>query len=139
MVNLEVMFKVKCIMRIGEVSKAVGISSSAIRFYERHGLLNTNGISRSKNGYRMYRKQDVEEIHLIIMLKEFGLELSDIKVLLSEESKSCSDLVSSLDKQLEKCRQMEKLISARISSLLVAREGCTTNCKPKNKVRACCA
>ena len=133
------MFKVKRIMRIGEVSKIVGLSSSAIRFYERHGVLNSNNISRSENGYRVYGKKDVEEILLIVKFKELGLELEDIKSLLSEETKSCGDLLSSFDAQLAKCRKIEKHIQERIGLLLAAKENCEIKCVPENDVKKCCA
>ncbi len=126
-------------MRIGEVSKILGINTSAIRFYERNGLVNSGGVSRADNGYRIYSSRDLEEIRLIIKFKEFGLELKEIKHLLSEESKTCGDLVSSLDEQLEKCRQMERLIKDRISSLMAARDSCESVCKPDGEARKCCA
>lgn len=126
-------------MKIGEVSKILGINNSAIRFYERHGLLNSSGISRAENGYRIYGQKDLDELRLILRFKEFGLELNEIKHLLGEETKSCSDLVSSLDQQLEKCRQMERLIKDRIASLIAARNSCKSACKPTGEARKCSA
>lgn len=126
-------------MRIGEVSKLLGINNSAIRFYERHGLINAGAIHRAGNGYRIYSQKDLDEIRLIIRLKEFGLELKEIKHLLSEESKSCGDLVSSLDLQLEKCREMERLIQDRISALIATKNSCESVCEPNGEVRRCCA
>lgn len=125
-------------MRIGEVSKMLGIKSSAIRFYERHGLLNSNNINRAENGYRIYSQRDLEELQLIIRFKEFGLGLNEIKHLLGDENKSCDDLVSSLDEQLKKCRQMERLINDRISSLVSAKHSCKSVCKPAGAARKCC-
>ncbi len=125
-------------MRIGEVSRIVGVSNSAIRFYERHGLLNASGITRAKNGYRVYGKGDIAELQLIVKFKDFGLELKEIKRLLGKESKSCGDLVSSLDEQLDKCRKMESLIRERINVLVAAKESCKSKCKPKSNVRQCC-
>lgn len=126
-------------MKIGEVSKIVGLNSSAIRFYERHGLLNSNGISRSANGYRKYDQKDVDDILLIIKFKEIGLELEEIKSLLSEEDKSCSDLVSSLDEQLIKYQQLEKVIKERLDLLLKAKKNCESNCLPDNDIKECCS
>ena len=126
-------------MRIGEIAKIVGISSSAIRFYERHGLINTSNINRAENGYRNYSQKDLREIQLIVKFKEFGLELKEIKQLLSKEQNSCGDLVSSLDVQIDKCREMEKLILQRIELLTTAKESCVSNCRPRNNVRKCCA
>lgn len=126
-------------MRIGEVSKILGINNSAIRFYERHGLLNSSNINRADNGYRVYSQKDLEQLRLIIRFKEFGLELKEIKHLLGVESKSCGDLVSSLDEQLEKCRQLERQIKNRISTLIAAKNRCESICKASNKARKCCA
>ena len=126
-------------MKIGEVSKLLGINSSAIRFYERHGLVNSKDIIRAKNGYRIYDQKNVEEIRLVMKFKEFGLELKEIKCLLSEDANSCGDLVSSMEEQIEKCRQMQSLINDRISSLSAAKKRCTSQCKSNRKVRECCA
>jgi len=126
-------------MRIGEVSSVLGIRRSAIRFYERQGLLESNRINRAPNGYRMYSPQDVERIQLVLKFKEFGLELDEIRLLLNEASKSCDDLIHSLDEQLYKCRQMEVLIKKRIASLVSAKNRCRAECKPDKKVTRCCA
>lgn len=126
-------------MKIGEVSKILGINSSRIRFYERHGLLDSSYVNRAENGYRIYTQRALEELRLIIKFKEFGLELDEIKQLLGEASGSCGDLVVSIDEQLEKCRQMESLIKSRISSLIAAKKSCISECKTNGEVRNCCA
>lgn len=126
-------------MKIGEISKILGINTSTVRFYERHGLIDSSRINRAENGYRIYSQRDLEDLRLIIKFKEFGLELKEIQYLLSEKSRSCGDLVSSIDEQLEKCRQMESIIQARISTLNTAKKSCGTACKPSAEVRGCCA
>ncbi len=124
-------------MKIGEVAKIVGLNASAIRFYERHGLLKSTRVSRSINGYRVYSPTDIEEIKLIVKFKEFGLELKEIKSLLCEDSKSCDDLITSLDAQLLKHRKLEQLIQERIKLLLAAKESCKAQCPPENDVKKC--
>lgn len=126
-------------MKIGEVAKIVGLSSSAIRFYERQGLLKSSSVSRTDNGYRVYGVKEVEEILLIVKFKELGLELDEIKTLLCEEAKSCNDLLTSLDAQLSKYRKMENLIQERIGLLLTAKERCEVKCAPENNVKSCCS
>jgi len=126
-------------MKIGEVARIVGISSSAIRFYERHGLINSKKIGRAQNGYRIYSQKDLEEIQLIVMFKEFGLELKEIQQLLGKDKRTCADLVSSLDEQIEKCREMERLVQQRIHSLAAAKKRCEARCKPRSTARKCCA
>ena len=138
MLNLKLMFKVKHIMKIGEVAKTVGISASAIRFYERHGLLTSSTMSRAENGYRVYRSQDIEKILLILKFKEFGLELEEIKSLLCEDAKSCGDLISSLENHLTKYQKIESLIKNRITLLLSAKAQCELKCNSENNVKKCC-
>lgn len=121
------------------MSKLLGINNSTIRFYERSGLIHSGGINREENGYRIYSRKDIDEIRLIIKFKEFGLELKDIKHLLVERTRTCGDLVTSLDEQLEKCRQMESLIKDRIAALMAAKNSCSSECEPGVEARKCCA
>ena len=55
-------------MKIGEVAKMLDINSSAIRFFERRGLLSFTNISRAENGYGIYSHSDIEELRLLIRL-----------------------------------------------------------------------
>ena len=126
-------------MKIGEASKLAGISTSAIRFYERHGLLNSSRISRAENGYRIYTATDIEEILLIVKFKDLGLELEEIKRLLTESSNSCSHLLSSIDTQLIKFRKIHSLIKIRIELLESAKIQCESKCSPKTIIKKCCA
>lgn len=124
-------------MKIGEVSKATGISCSAIRFYERQGLIDTDKVARAANGYRVYGEKELEDLRLIVKLKEFGLELNEIKNLLCDKTKSCEDLVASLSVQLNKFKEMERLIAERIQLLTRAKESCKSKCGPKAVLRNC--
>ena len=45
-------------MRIGELSKATGASTRALRYYEQQGLLSSN---RRSNGYREFTASAVNE------------------------------------------------------------------------------
>lgn len=138
MLNVESRFKVKLIMRIGEVAKKFGISTSAIRFYERHGLIGAKGVNRRGNGYRNYSSQDVEIVSLICKLKDAGLELEEIKTLVCEASKNCGDLIASIDSQLEKFKKAADLINVRISNLELARLRCLGKCSVEDEVKNCC-
>ena len=126
-------------MKIGEVAKKLGINASAIRFYERHGLINTSNVNREDNGYRNYSLQDVEAISLICKFKDLGLELEEIKGLLCEESNFCGDLISSIDAQLDKYRGISEVILQRIKRLEQAKLRCQSNCVTENKAKSCCS
>jgi DNA-binding transcriptional MerR regulator len=61
---------------ISEVSRATGFSSSALRYYERIGLLSPVG--RSAGGYRVYDDRAVERLQFIARAKRLGLNLDEI-------------------------------------------------------------
>lgn len=126
-------------MKIGEVAKQLGINASAIRFYERHGLISTSKVNREENGYRNYSSQDIETISLICRFKDLGLELEEIKGLLREESNLCEDLMSSIETQLEKYNSISKVILQRIARLEQAKSRCQSSCVMENKAKNCCS
>lgn len=61
---------------IGEISKKFNISISAIRYYEKEGLL--LNIQR-EHGIRKFSKKDFETIFIIECLKKINVEIKDIK------------------------------------------------------------
>lgn len=62
-------------MRIGDLSRRTGISTSRIRFYERHDVL-PKPIRRG-NGYRSYPDATVKILHLIDDAQRLGFSLSN--------------------------------------------------------------
>ena len=65
---------------IGYVVKELNINKETIRYYEKIALLDKP--KRDKNGYRVYSKEDIDKIRFIIIVKEYGFSLKEIKVLL---------------------------------------------------------
>ena len=63
-------------MTIGEISKAVNISTYTLRYYETKGLIH---VDRDHNGRRCYAEKDIEWIRFIQKLKDTGMLLKDIK------------------------------------------------------------
>lgn len=63
---------------IGEVAKQLGIHDQTIRMYERKKLISPE---RSKHHTRLFTKNDVTKINIIITLtQEIGLNLSGVKI-----------------------------------------------------------
>jgi MerR family copper efflux transcriptional regulator len=69
-------------MRIGELSRRTGISTSRIRFYERHHVLPKP--IRGGNGYRKYPDTALKMLELIDNAQQLGFSLSEIRAGLSE-------------------------------------------------------
>ncbi|MBX6767346.1 MAG: MerR family transcriptional regulator, partial [Actinomadura rubrobrunea] len=63
-------------MRIGELAKASGVSTRALRYYEQRGLLKPR---RQENGYRDYDESAVTRVLNIRALLDAGLNAESIK------------------------------------------------------------
>lgn len=66
--------------RIGDIATRSGVTRDAIRFYERAGLLDQPG--RTKSRHRLYDITILERIRLVRQLQNCGLTISDIKEIL---------------------------------------------------------
>lgn len=64
-------------MKIQEVEQQVGITKKNIRFYEKEGLLSPE--RNLENGYRDYRKEDVETLKRIKLLRKLSVPLEEIR------------------------------------------------------------
>jgi len=61
-------------MNVSELAREVGIAPSAVRFYERRGILPP--APRRGNGYRRYTADDLCRLEVVVSLRRLGLELS---------------------------------------------------------------
>lgn len=68
-------------MKIGELAERAGVSTQAIRFYERESLLKKP--LRTAAGYRSYTESVVSVVRFIKQSQEIGYTLAEIKQLLS--------------------------------------------------------
>jgi len=66
-------------MTIGEVAAQVGVRTSAIRFYERKGLLPR---PQRINGQRRYQPDVIQNIRLIQLAQRAGFTIGEIRQLL---------------------------------------------------------
>src|SRR5271169_569087 len=88
-------------MQIGQISKRVGVSIDAIRFYERSGLLAAP--PRSEGGFRLYSSSDLSSLQFIRSLQALGFSLNEIREFLSLRSNdlgACSEVRKMLDHKL---------------------------------------
>jgi len=65
----------KSIMTISEVSKRTGIASSALRYYEDRGLIESE---RAGSGHRRYSRSTLRRIAFIVFAQRIGLSLDEI-------------------------------------------------------------
>lgn len=61
---------------IGDVVKRLGVSPRTIRYYEEIGLIRAE---RSNGGFRIFSDPQIEKLKTILVLKEVGMSLEEIK------------------------------------------------------------
>lgn len=96
-------------LQIGELSRKVGVNPQTIYFYERIGLIPKP--MRTDAGYRLFDKEDMERLFFITQAKTLGLNLDEIKEILSlQEGQSlpCREVYQRL---LHKVEQIQETIS----------------------------
>lgn len=107
---LRVRGKVKAFMKkVNEVSRLAGVSKRTLQFYDDEGLLPAK---RSKDNYRLYDDSTLECLWQILVYREMGLDLKEIKHLLNiserektrfldEKIRDIEQQVASLNGQME--------------------------------------
>ncbi|WDG27603.1 MerR family transcriptional regulator [Streptomyces sp. CA-278952] len=65
-------------LSIGQVAERTGLSVHALRFYEQEGLF-VNAVRRGPGGRRVYRQDDVDWLHVCIILRASGMPLAVLR------------------------------------------------------------
>jgi DNA polymerase III sliding clamp (beta) subunit (PCNA family) len=80
---------------IGEMAQDSGLSVSALRFYDRAGVLVPAWVD-PVSGYRWYEPGQLDEARLLARLRRAGMPLADIRLVLAGWSSADTDLVRKL-------------------------------------------
>lgn len=109
-------------MKIGELSRRTGVSVSAIRYYERQGLLAAP--MRRESGYRDYTESDAKRVRLIAAAKKQRFPLKTIRLCLEAlggAQEPCREVAAiirhrlqALDSEIEDLRHLRESLSARL-------------------------
>ncbi|MEQ9162569.1 MAG: MerR family DNA-binding transcriptional regulator, partial [Ilumatobacter fluminis] len=60
---------------IGEVAERAGVATSALRFYEEHGLIQSE---RNESGHRRYHPDVLRRVSFIRIAQRVGLSLAEV-------------------------------------------------------------
>ncbi|CAN5352598.1 MerR family DNA-binding transcriptional regulator [soil metagenome] len=114
-------------MKIGDVSRETGLSTSRIRFYERTGLI--TAAERAGNGYRDYNPDIVPLLLFIEQAQALGFTLREISgagPTTGDHIVRCDHVISLLKTKLESVDALilaAKERRARIAALIADFEG----------------
>lgn len=85
------------LMLIGEIAEFFGVSTKAIRLYEKKGILKPVEVD-AHNGYRYYSADQVRQLNALLELKALGFSLEEIKTVMDGEATK-EQLLASLEKK----------------------------------------
>lgn len=95
---------------VQKLGKLAGVSPRTLRYYDEIGLLQPARINSS--GYRIYGQVEVDRLQQILFYRELGVELEQIKEILSSpDFDATSALLEHKEKLMEKRLQLDALIA----------------------------
>ncbi|TDR73269.1 SAM-dependent methyltransferase [Paludibacterium purpuratum] len=101
-------------LKIGELARRTGLTVRTLHHYDHIGLLSPSG--RSGGGFRLYGRDDVERLHRILVLRQLGYALDDIRQLLAvpePDPRLLDRQIAFLDRQL----RQTQILKARLERL----------------------
>lgn len=102
-------------LSIGQVARRAGVSTQAIRYYERIGLLPRP--TRSANGYRWYTGMDVRRVQLLQRMRSLGTPLAAAKPVVDRATKAlCAEVQHDLlDLAQQRLGEIDRQIAALVA------------------------
>ena len=128
-------------LTIGRIADMVGIATSALRFYEREGLISPD--RRTNTGYRLYTPASVEQLRFIRAAQAIGFSLVDIKALLQlDEQTSCQKVQKLIKRRLVEVdakpadlKRVRTTLAGALSRCQESRKGCAVVADLKGRSR----
>lgn len=112
-------------MNIGQASKQSGISSKMIRYYEKIGVLNTAKCSNSD--YRVYSKEDIEDLSFLRHARDLGFSSKQMKELLylrKNPNRQSADVKQLTQEHIETLNQKIAQLQEMVDSLQRSFDNC---------------
>jgi MerR family redox-sensitive transcriptional activator SoxR len=105
------------LMTIGEMARRAGVATSAVRYYERRGLLSADA---RHSGQRRYQAATLRRLVFIGMMQDTGLTLDEVRGVLSaataaEWKSIAGHRLAALDEQIAQLQHARMLLAAALS------------------------
>ncbi len=110
-------------LSIGQLAAAAGIEVTAVRFYERKGLLTAP--PRRASGYRSYDQAAVQRLHFIRQAKQLGFSLAETAELLElriRPGRTCSKVkgqavqkIADIEQKVKQLKRFERALRVLIA------------------------
>lgn len=110
-------------LRVGDLAKQTGVSVRTLHYYDEIGLLSPS--QRTEAGYRLYGHADILRLQQIIVLRQVGFSLEEIRDCLAEGQRSFAKImqlhINRIRQQMELSQKLLERLEA-IQTTLTARE-----------------
>ena len=107
-------------LSIGELARASGLSVSALRFYDKAGVLTPHVVDR-RTGYRWYADRQVDAAVLVAAMRRVGMPVKEMAAVLSDTDahglldRHLGRLEKGLDDARHELTRIHRLLDARAS------------------------
>ena len=102
--------------RVGEIAERLGVSPRTIKYYEELGLIRPE--TRSPGGFRLYGKEEVEQLERILRMKSIGYSLAAIRELLAtRDAAQEADKITVISNTMERLQDREREVTERIQQM----------------------
>lgn len=118
----------------GQLARLSGVTTEAIRFYERKGLLKPE--RNPSTNYRYYNETAIKRLRFILKAKNHGFTLSEIRELLELSNTSNSSCLDVKQKAEEKLLIIEQKI-AELEKIKQALQQLISSCKRGKLAEEC--
>lgn len=118
-------------MNIGEASKASGVSTKMIRYYESIGLISAP--LRTEAGYRVYSENDVHALSFISRARDLGFsveQMGDLLALWRDRSRASADVKAIALEHIRILDEKAKAIKAMSDTLRHLADNCHGDDRP---------
>ena len=95
--------------KIKEVIEISGLSRRTLQYYDDMGLMDN---SRTSENYRLYGEEDLQQLWEIILYKEMGFRLDEIRKLLNNEECDTRDsLMTKADSIKKEISELQRILN----------------------------
>lgn len=118
-------------MNIGEASKASGVSTKMIRYYESIGLINAP--LRTESGYRVYSENDMHALRFISQARDLGFSVEQMNSLLAlwrDRSRASADVKSIALEHIRALEEKARALQAMSKTLRHLADHCHGDDRP---------
>jgi DNA-binding transcriptional MerR regulator len=109
---------------VGDAAQLAKVSVRTLHHYDQIGLLEPTG--RSEAGYRLYEQPDLERLHQILLFRELGFSLDEIRSIMLDPTYDHADALRAQRTLLaEKARRTKAMLTAIDAALAATEKGTT--------------